>query len=323
MARIVYLMGAGASINCIPAVNGLEEGFIEIAKEIQQLNDQSKKRKEGEKGLEIQADETVKAIQWLAEISNNRASIDTVAKSFFLKNDIESLNRLKIGLDGYLQFQQIFKPVDKRYDLFLASLLKNSNQILPEEIKIISWNYDNQFELAYEKYYQLPNQMDSRNSLKMIDKYRIKDNSTGNDFIFKLNGSAGIIVNKTTGSESYSGRFDQLNYAIINQLLKTSSGHLETAISFAWEDPHLAEWHLPKILYECEVIVTIGYSFPFFNRQIDKMIFKEAKNLKKVYIQNPAAASIEEKLKNLIEPGRNIYFVQDTSTEEFLIPYEL
>ncbi|SMD42888.1 hypothetical protein SAMN00777080_1455 [Aquiflexum balticum DSM 16537] len=323
MGRIIYLLGAGASINCIPIVEKLSEGFKIIAERLSdEFNIPWPEILEDSKSLIKKRNELKSDMIWLSEISNNRASIDTVAKSYFLKEDFESVKRLKIALSTYILLQQLYTPLDKRYDLFLASIFKKSMSEIPKEIKILSWNYDNQLELAFNIFSQHPGNLQNRDFLKILDKYSETKDLKNNAFVYKINGSAGMSFEKKLGLERVPNDFN-LPRIIEGHEREKSNLNLEPGISFAWENPQISEKKLHNILRDCEILVTIGYSFPFFNRDIDKTIFEKAIYLKKIYIQNPRASEIEEKLKNLINPNRKIKFVQDTSTNEFMIPYEL
>lgn len=318
MARIVYLFGAGASVGCIPAVSGMIDGFTKIRSWISQPD----RKKEMFDQHGISTSNIEQDLEWLIEISRHRASIDTVARSFFLQGNDEGLRRLKISLSAYLQIEQAENPVDKRYDLFLASIFKDSSFYLPNEIKVLSWNYDNQFELGFNAFLRNKQDLHNRDRLRILDKYANSNPRFADTFIYKLNGSSGLTFSRKRRSNGYPSGM-RLHEIIKEFQSQKETLELEPGISFAWEFPELAEQRVPELLDSCEIIVTIGYSFPFFNREIDKMIFKEAKSLRKVYIQNPNASEIEEKLKNLIDPSRKVQFVQDTSKHEFLIPYEL
>ena len=43
---------------------------------------------------------------------------------------------------------------------------------------------------------------------------------------------------------------------------------------------------------DADILVVIGYTFPFFNREIDRMIFSQMECLQKIYIQDPNANNI-------------------------------
>src|SRR5208283_5842213 len=62
----------------------------------------------------------------------------------------------------------------------------------------------------------------------------------------------------------------------------------EADIRFAWET--FTNTHLPYVLpnlKETTSAVIIGYSFPYFNREIDKEIFNNLPKLQRVYLQYP------------------------------------
>jgi len=68
-------------------------------------------------------------------------------------------------------------------------------------------------------------------------------------------------------------------------------------ISYAWEKEFKSQrdykFSNEKIEYSralaraADILVVIGYSFPFFNREIDKLIFSEMPTLQKIYFQDP------------------------------------
>jgi hypothetical protein len=71
-----------------------------------------------------------------------------------------------------------------------------------------------------------------------------------------------------------------------------------------------------------EILVIIGYSFPFFNRNIDQRIIKCFTTNRKIYIQDP---KFEEVLSNLesIAPGASRNLVQVKNMDQFYLPGEL
>lgn len=108
---------------------------------------------------------------------------------------------------------------------------------------------------------------------------------------------------------------------------KWSSGVMD--LLFAWEKEYFVE--KSKILFnnisDTEILIIIGYTFPFFNREIDRMIFEKMPNLKQIYIQDPLAEDVgdflysvltEEQRKLLIP---NVKFVKNTTN--FFLPPEL
>jgi hypothetical protein len=74
-------------------------------------------------------------------------------------------------------------------------------------------------------------------------------------------------------------------------------------------------------------LVVIGYSFPVFNRNIDRQVLNSMKNLKRIYLQDLNPNALEERVKALREDLRDdpskVDIVKSTDGEQFLIPYEL
>jgi hypothetical protein len=104
-------------------------------------------------------------------------------------------------------------------------------------------------------------------------------------------------------------------------------------ISFAWDNQQYMsknfEDALQKAIQDAEVLVVIGYTFPFFNREIDREIFKYMPNLKKIYIQDPNAEQIESSLDSLYSNQHtgvtkvNKNVIPITNTSQFYLPPEL
>jgi hypothetical protein len=100
---------------------------------------------------------------------------------------------------------------------------------------------------------------------------------------------------------------------------------LEPGIHFAWEDPTRKRLdddgsNLLSQISEASDIVVIGYSFPYFNREIDDSIFKHFFHVNRVYLQYPEGvhASIKERVQKILPPHEEIILV--TGTDLFYIP---
>jgi hypothetical protein len=67
----------------------------------------------------------------------------------------------------------------------------------------------------------------------------------------------------------------------------------------------------------------IGYSFPNFNREIDRLIFKEMKALRKVYIVNTPdnLNSVLQRFKAVLNSG-SVVVEGVTAIDELYIPPE-
>lgn len=212
-------------------------------------------------------------IKWLRDGSARHATVDTFAKKLFLTGRIEEYDRLKRTLCAYFLLEQLTNNVDKRYDAFLAAILGSNASDLPDNIRILSWNYDVQLELAYSEYLQ-DNNLDTIEQAILCFNKTIDVNSyrTGVGFrVIKLNGSA-LMYNKSTRS-IYNPFIDSTSGALNNVSSLIYNSNNNCALSFAWEnaDDFFFE-KLKRNISDAEVLVVIGYSFPFFNRSIDTIL---------------------------------------------------
>ncbi|MDB2462896.1 hypothetical protein N9W61_02200 [Algibacter sp.] len=105
-------------------------------------------------------------------------------------------------------------------------------------------------------------------------------------------------------------------------------------MSFAWENfgKELKFYSdLRDSIENTDILIVIGYSFPFFNRKIDKFILDSMDGLEKIYVQDPENSSdIIEKIKGLIPEKITqhdgymgpIIYESKIFTDQFFIPIE-
>lgn len=98
-------------------------------------------------------------------------------------------------------------------------------------------------------------------------------------------------------------------------------------LSYAWEhdgENELLQTILKRV-EDTEVLVVIGYSFPYVNRRIDRYIFNSMKSLKKIHIQDTNANAIKDRITAIFEflqkPLPEIHTHEDIG--QFIIPNEL
>lgn len=339
MSKITFLFGAGASRNCLPIVNEIPNRLFSVIDILdstsKQLGEEVIKTQQIEKTERNLQIELINDLRWLYEISNNHASIDTAAKKLFIKGDDSNLLKLKIGLSIFLIVEQILNPPDKRYDSFFASILGSTKSDFPQNIRIISWNYDHQFELSFMDYIN-DNKLDSaRGYINFANKFDyLRNNDNIQRFgIFKLNGHPGIYNNEwRNGVEDLLPNLDgELDVQKIRNLvskyalLKYNSGKSKPALSFAWEEIgneiNIIDKAINNVL-DTTTLVVIGYSFPFFNRNIDRKIIQSMSNLKKIYLQSPEANALKDRL-NAIRDTSGIELLPISDTQQFILPHEL
>ena len=371
--RVTYLLGAGASANTIPVVADMHERMKEMSRFFRTIMNRYTTESDPAKIYEFNQDlyfclgtlsNLNDDIQWLIKEAEDFYTIDTLAKKFYLTNDYESLTRLKRALITYFTIEQIivlpaddkiegynFKKnkIDKRYGSFIAAITskryllssgnpdsfaaENLNFQLSGDIKILSWNYDIQFELSMksmltkrllhnikEVFNIFPNEKSKNES----HTYKIEQNRFA---MVKLNGDAiwdrDLNKNLPYRPTIFDAipKSDTLEQLMVEYLKAYEIGGLSKNIlngnsaiksfNFAWEeDENFAGKHpghgknialAEEVAAETEILVVIGYSFPVFNRSIDSRLFKKMGKLEKVYIQDREPEKIRSTMQNAFE----------------------
>lgn len=311
----LYLIGAGASSQVLPLSSEFSKRLAIFANDLEDalpntpLNDL-------EPGWATNKNKLLDAIRWLATESSHHFSVDTFAKKLFFRGDNQNLKKLKAALSAYLVIEQSRYHVDQRYDAFLASVLRldSSQRVsLPEHFRMLTWNYDTQLEKAF---YGFCEDFDTV----------IKD-VTFSDRIYRINGRCGTHPPGHVG-DSFRAILNTANKpaweAGINLYKDYMSGTSSPSpeINFAWEDTTHTKLNNVglKLLQDVTDIVVIGYSFPYFNREIDDLIFKQFGRLNRIYLQFPDGvhATIEERVRNLLPP--DVEVVRVPSIDLFYIP---
>jgi hypothetical protein len=341
MNKISYIFGAGASRNALPMVKDIPDrlkSLINLLKsEKLQLSKEEKFKETGLKNLKSKKDyqeELIIDLQWLLDNSSKHASVDTFARKLSIIGDHQNLKKLKVVLSVFFTFEQIIKQPDERYDSFFASLYNEDNE-LPKNIRILSWNYDSQFELSYRQYSREMNTSNIQAALNISYKYG--NNHERNRFgIYKLNGTTGL--RRHNGNEFvHYGYTNNLNVEfdinIVDEIIRSYTVGIFSrknipVFSFAWETENKPDNIIEiatKATEDSIALVVIGYSFPFFNRNTDRKIIGAMKDLKRVYFQSPDAEILIEKfkaIKNDIKE-KDIELIPRYDLEQFVIPYEL
>lgn len=354
MTDVVYLMGAGASfgkrgkedlfhkveINSGDAVStsyiqyaNILEGMplvIEIPQRILYICDLIRNSDSTtdfyvtQTSFEFTKDLLVKDLMWLYDGAIKHATIDTFAKKLFLTGRVEEYNKLKKMLAIYFIIEQVINKPDSRYDTFLANIL-TPNLEIPDRIKILTWNYDSQFEIAFNEY------KSQINTPRDIGCYSLHDNDlTIQPSIFKINGTASF---KDWGSlANVKNNSNKLSKEVVDKIIKAYKDDI-SLLSFAWENTGLKNSNTAvrtfiQNIQFAKTLVVIGYTFPFFNRLVDKEIIGSLNNLKKVYIQDPradeVAQSIDAVLASSQKPPINpLSIIPITNCNQFYLPTEL
>lgn len=335
MGEVAYLLGAGASAGCIPVVNNMEESIGLLLTDLHPFEAKFRNSVYGEeRSAHVRRTEYCTGVlKRLQAICKEYFSIDTYAKKLYL-TDIPAFDILKKELCFYFTLVQMMHSRDKRYDNFFASVINEYGK-LPPRVKVISWNYDFQLELSHTQFTKEKDLFGSRKLLNMVSPENYKDFSgMQHQFsVIKLNGSASF---RTDSSIHYLGenlgQASEENIAkLYEEFNSLMNGDLTivTDLKFAWEMSDIKsvfEVYQPE-LSKIEVVVVIGYSFPYFNRNVDIALFSAMANLKKIYIQDVEP----EKIKELMVEFVNIQttsilameYVGKTNLSQFVFPKEL
>jgi hypothetical protein len=235
--NITYLFGAGASANALQPVSGMKESMLSLANELAEflpakLNPPAwDTLPEGVKDRTKDLEKIIADIQWVIAESRHHATVDTLAKRFYLLEKWDELKQLKQVLLIYFTLRQLSvfnvnvlqnnpappeRIVDGRYDSFVAAYARKgaSGPELPGNLKAISWNYDLQPELALKRYFPM-NVEDLQEKLQIQPnkKTQISSDTDGFDMgrfgLVKLNGNAFWGKLSTPGCTTKNSLFDR------------------------------------------------------------------------------------------------------------------
>ena len=218
---------------------------------------------------------------------------------------------LKVILSCFFTYEQLFNKPDKRYDAFFASILGDGDGDFPDQVRILNWNYDFQFEKAYSEYYLNYELTSLQRRLKIFDSVVNPGYNTGFG-IFKLNGTTTLRENSVEGPfwhlNEKVNEFETskliLSFLTAFDYVRSDPKNYSTNLSFAWE----ATWNerirnflslAERAVVNNEVLVVIGYCFPFFSRSIDKRMLNSLL-LNKVYIQDTEPENVQSSILSVL-----------------------
>lgn len=359
MEKITYFIGAGASYHSLPLIKTMNERMRTFRSFL-------KNQKDNGTLTHKFSDKFIDTLDELIEIEKQRTSIDAYARQLALSNDRQSemkLLHLKAVLSSYLLFEQLNKPkdlklfsdeldtsfipplrkhlsdelysqimtpLDKRYITFFGDYLTQKSDVLPNNVKVLSWNYDMQFEFAYSQIKKY--NIDETQERLQVYPSTLRSIDNEKSCILKLNGTAGLVNDYRTNKKinlfdlNEHTLMDNLDY-LIELLEKNYSRAFNNPIFwFAWESNQEVEQTrqlAKKVIEDTTILVIVGYSFPSFNKQIDKSIFEDISKMKKIYYQAPNSEidELSDKLDG-INPNMKKILKPITNLSTFYIPNE-
>lgn len=317
--NIVYIFGAGASASALYKLNLETYIGFPLANDFYRKIEEYHSNIFGIVNFEKDANPALlcQELDNIAKILRKKTgsfkTIDEGMKFQYINNihfgKKEEFNELKKILNivfNYIEF--LFLMEDNRYKQLLITLMDNSRSI-PENVNFLSWNYDNQLNIAYGKILSNPNERIPTNKL-----YHLNGSSSF------LNGCYHDICHNWINASQ--PRID--NDYILKFWKEVHDEYIDTSqyIKFAWENGN--DIDLTKIRYDetkRNILVYIGYSHPYVNHPIDLKIIQHYNPLK-IYIQDPAfdneyANSLNERF-NIECPIKTI-----NNCDRFYIPNEM
>ncbi len=334
--KITYLIGAGASSNALPMIRPTDSnpGYTDS------LRLMAEKLKDQKMIFLSECDEFVRDLNWLAEKSDEYGSPDAYVKFCTVKNDNFAVAKIKRVLSLYFTIEQfIEKKRDNRYLKFITKVIEN-NTLFPDNIKILNWNYDFQFQIAAEtfkeEHFSINKNSITKHAPPLISYYP----SLGHDFYTNLDSEKKdlslVHLNGIAGFYFYTQNNNVLSYFMNNKLTKLddvfensrAEGHLKaTLLTFAFDNQSQMTnairnrfSYASNIIQNTDYLVIIGYSFPVDNVQFDEQLFSVLKSnsLKEIFYQDPFNNG--GFLRDLFDIDERVKITHIQDVKEFFIP---
>lgn len=321
MGKITYLFGAGASAKAMPTISDIKNRITEIIKLLEKnhfnakdnipsksapgysykelhdflINDFHSFIKSWEDfNMDISIDGFMRhqfdnTVHWYENNSDYQLYKKIIAAYF----SIEQISNDKKTDDKYIHY------IDDRYIHFLQNIIESGK--IPNSIKILTWNYDLQIELAFMKAY--PSRVrtidDARDELKIYSQKTLPSlpEFVKPTSIFKLNGTA---CHFDRSNMRYIDNFWDPNDKSIHKILDNWRNKNECLLSYSWEEHNgLFVKTITRNTEDTENLIVIGYSFPIENIVYDSEIINNMEMLKHIYIQELSKDRFEQVEKTL------------------------
>ena len=199
---LVYYIGAGASAHSLPLVSNTPASMRKLADELG-TDDCRQRVASCQTGT---LEQLAERLECLAEHADSCPSIDVLARLHYLRGEYKDLRRLKTTLSAFYMVEEGRQFADPRYGHFFAYMADRDRSgavTMPTNLRVISWNYDHQFERSFAEFTPEPDydgRRDTGKRLQVVPPFPDKYDS-GAFSILKLNGSAGARVPPSGNSQ--------------------------------------------------------------------------------------------------------------------------
>jgi len=334
--KVAYLMGAGASANALPTIRDIGKRFENhtawVEKQLVELR--AVPAPESFADVPSKIPLYIEQLKRVMEASFPYGSIDTYAR--WLGQDNPELDALKAVLSTFFAIEQHENGFDSRYESFVSTTLDFEKGRFHPGMTILTWNYDQQLAMALRRVREWKHVVDVMNDQGIRSLYHLVKYPNTAWRVLHLNGFAGVHARvkdspvfdfQQTDSTPLS-RWAHWMYwfhHILHQRFNSKDG--PAMLSYAWEsaanDP-LAWEGITSQLSDVEKLIVIGYSFPDFNRAIDRRMIRSMGVLKQIVVQTSptSMAGILTKLR-MVFPEHKDKLVPYELTHEFYVPNEL
>lgn len=301
MANITYYLGAGASFYAIPIQKELPEKMLQLATLFLPEDEQ-----DFQYDL-LSADgfkQVLKYMGYFGNKANAYQSIDSYAKYLWRNShgrQSPEIDYLKIILSYFFTIwmrctnqhwknKRPFEAIDHRIMYLISRVIDDQTNRLKNNIRFVTWNYDLQIEAAFINYVDDANWSNIGDFLKIFEDQVEDINSIE---VCHLNGFHGFITTPSGVRTQIHGSENEIPEYVYDDCLGPVSrffrDQIYTRIEFAWDNDELSLKRrevASKIFSKTEHLVIIGYSFPDFNADVDKMLFKCLRKSSKITIHS-------------------------------------
>lgn len=345
---ITYLLGAGASFPILPLSSnfeddkkkihpGLTENLLTLAGNLHN-NQYGFADSQNDEIISKGHKRILPLLEKVGKGAKDFQNIDTYAKYLYhtVSAEFEEVKRaisIYFLLKQYMFFQENkispnasrYPIINPKYKNFLISVIDKDHTI-PYRIKILNWNYDFQIEAADAALFH---------DIGYVKSFPMCISSNIQNVIpnhIHLNGISGVsYLQKNLIPITFKPISLKALFEIIDSIFDNSP-----MINFAWEKSKYVNPigtskelmnKVNQMVKGTEILVVVGYSFPFFNREIDNEIISTMTHsgLRKIYFQSPRLDGQFMYSQFDLDAYKNegVQIEHIKNCDQFFIPYEL